>query len=79
MNKIDLKICEYLKDDVKLLSRFNETRWKLENLEKNKKEAIKILKAFNRDANKWDTEKFSQLSMYEEIENVINTLNEVEA
>lgn len=78
MNKVDLEICEYLKDDIKLLSRFNKLRERIEDLERNRKEAIKTLKAFNKKANKWDTESFSQLSMYEEIEGVINTLNEVD-
>jgi hypothetical protein len=78
MNKTDLEICEYLKDDIKLLSRFNKLREQFEDLERNRKEAIKTLKAFNKKSNKWDTESFSQLSMYEEIENVINTLNEVD-
>jgi hypothetical protein len=42
------------------------------------KEAVNLLKAFNKDVDKWDTDEFSQSNMYDEINNIINILKEVE-
>jgi len=67
MKKVDWEIIEGLKGEVEQLNRFNELR-------ENNKEAIKLLKAFNKDVDKWDTDEFSQSNMYDEIENIINIL-----